>query len=488
MLITLSTSENQGGEPKAPLFRLPDTTLVLAASVYAGGGFGEKFVTQASFLVVLLLILVTSKRWMIPILATILVTSLIQPALIQSPPLLAAIFLCSKRPATAVLVLLGSAVQLIGGFNPYYLPLVLLPAAVFSLWKPKAVERPAFKGIATAMLLINLFPAFLITKSPEAHQGFAFPYRVDIAKMPGVLPPGNTYSSIDDHGDIAGSEIQVLEHDPGHGLAQFNWSQQRLWTQNQYYGSALLRIATELDGFLYSNLGCRVDNPDIRWLGEAHRSEYNSLIGKKGGKLVFSDSDFLTNGAIGYQKQLANAMFHRFSFAHFILFGTSIGFLLALWPRTRTVAMILLATVSISACIGLHNQVIDIRIVDDNAPWPHAKGIGGIGAEVDADRGIMTVARAGRARILGIGRDCSATHRDEKVIVMEGGSTVKIGSITFHALDLPLGNTDGITDAIPVRELGSNEPGKCIQKSGKIVLIGTNSARENWKAIYDASK
>jgi hypothetical protein len=69
---------------------------------------------------------------------------------------------------------------------------------------------------------------------------------------------------------------------------------------------------------------------------------------------------------------------------------------------------------------------------------------------------------------------------------MEGRSKVKIGSAVFEALDLPLGEKDGIIDAIPVRRQGDSE-GACVQDWQGVVIIGTNSARKNWKAIHEAA-
>jgi hypothetical protein len=147
-----------------------------------------------------------------------------------------------------------------------------------------------------------------------------------------------------------------------------------------------------------------------------------------------------------------------------------------------------MATVLLTACIAINFQTVDIRICDNQSPWPHSKGIGGIGSDVSDDSGIKTVSRSGRAQILGIARNAFGSHRNEKVIVMEGGSSVKIGQTTYEALDLPLGESDGIIDAIPIRRIGSDDLGKCLQKIESIVLIGTNSARSNSKTIYDAAK
>jgi hypothetical protein len=114
--------------------------------------------------------------------------------------------------------------------------------------------------------------------------------------------------------------------------------------------------------------------------------------------------------------------------------------------------------------------------------------VGGIASEFIGDYGVKTVARSGCAQVLGIARNSTGTHRNEKVIVLEGGSSVKIDNVTYEALDLPIGEAEGIIDAIPLRQKGEKHMGKCVQKIGNIMLIGTNSAKSNSKAIYEAIK
>jgi hypothetical protein len=342
--------------------------------------------------------------------------------------------------------------------------------------------------VTLLLLIVGILPTLTPQKSPLGHQGFAFPYRIDVAKRSNTISAASTYTSIDDHGDYTSAKVVVLEHDPPHRIATHNWSQKRLWSENQYFGAPLLRIATELDGFLYSNLGCRVDGLRIRLLGEGHRSEHNSILSKRSGQLFFSDSDMLNNGAIGYQKNLTEALFQRFSIAHGILVTSCACLILALWSRTKPFALPIMAICLLTICIAINLQTVDIRICDRQSPWPHSKGIGGIGAEISEETGIKTVSRNGKAKILAIARNASGSHRDEKVIVMEGSSFVKIGNTTYEALDLPMGNSDGIVDAIPIRQVGCDTPGKCLQKVGDFILIGTNSARTNSKLIYDAAK
>lgn len=474
-------------EPIAPPFLYQDAILAISAAIYAGGGFGQKFTAEAAFILTALLILVNSPKWGIIAIGGIIGLCLYEPALIQSPPLLGAILVFGKKPKHAILVLLGSALQLIGGFNPFYLPIILIPGILLAswAWTPK---NKLIQITALLLLAVGILPTLVPQKSPLGHQGFAFPYRIEIAKRPDASQAKSTYTSIDDHGDYESAQVMVLEHDPSHGIATHNWSQSRLWTENQYFGAPLLRIATGLDGFLYSNLGCRVDGPRIRLLGESHQTEHNSIISKRSGQLVFSDSDFLNNGAVGYQKNLTDALFQRFSIAHGILLGTTACLILTLWSRTKVIALPLTATVLMTVCIAINFQNVDIRICDTKAPWPHSKGIGGIGSDVSDESGIKTISRSGRAQILGIARNAIGSHRNEKVIVMEGGSSVKIGQTTFESLDLPLGNTDGIVDAIPIRRVGTNDPGKCRQKLENVLLIGTNSAKSNSKTIYDAAK
>jgi hypothetical protein len=408
--------------------------------------------------------------------------------LIQSPPLLATILLASNRPKHAILVLLGSALQFIGVINPFYLPVILIPVVVIASLRQCTPNNNSIRIAGALLIAINILPTLLPQKSPLAQQSLAYPYRIDVAKYSEFSSEGTTYASIDDHGEPDSAQIMVLEHDPPHGLATHNWSQSRLWTENQYFGAPLLRIATGLDGFLYSNLGCRVDGSRFRLLGEGHRTEHNSLVSKKSGQLVFSDSDFLINCAIGYQKNLIEALFERFSLAQAILLGTAFSCALSFWKCTKSFGIPIASVVALAACIAIYKQPVDIRICSSNAPWPHSKGVGGIGSEIEQESGIKTVSRYGKAQILAIARGSSATRRTEKVIVMEGNTSVIIGSTTYEAIDLPQGEVDGIIDAIPIRKQGSSETGKCIQKSGNVTLIGTNSARSNSKTIHAAAE
>lgn len=472
----------------APLFLSKDLAIGLVAAIYGGGGFGSKFITEASFICTCLLLLPKTPKLKAFMIGAIVVLGLLEPALMQSPMLVATLLLANDHGKSAILVLLGSALQLIGGYNPFYLPIYLIPV-VFAAASPLVVLNSRVVKIIGALLItVNIVPTVFPQQTPSGHQDFEPAYRIDIAKHYGAFDPVNTFTSIDDHGDHKSAKVMVLEHDPPHGLASHNWSQKRLWTNNQYFGAPLLRIAAVLDGFLYSNLGCRVDGLRLRLLGEAHAYEHNHHISKKSGKLVFSDSDYLTNGAIGYQKHLIDALFSKFSMAHAILFGTAICCALCFAQGSNAFAVPITVVVALATCISVHNQTIDIRICDTGAPWPHSKGVGGIASAVIDDYGIKTVARRGRAQVLGIARNSTGTHCNEKVIVLEGGASVKIGNVTFEALDLPMGESDGIIDAIPLRRKGENHLGKCIQKFGNVVLIGTNSAKSNSKAIYEAIK
>jgi hypothetical protein len=475
-------------EPAAPPFLLYDVLLAILCAVYCGGGFGIKFFTEAAFILIATLILVNSSKRGILFIGAIIVTSILLPALIQSPALLSTILFAGNRPKHAVLVLLGSALQFVGQINPFYLPVILIPiVAIVSMARLKCHDKCL--QVATIFLLsINILPTLFPQSTPQGHKGFEFPYQIEIAEHTNRSDNVKCYTSIDNYGDIDSAKILILEHDAPKDMASHNWIQRRSWTQNQYFGAPLFRIATSLDGFLYSNLGCRIDGSSFRYLGEAHREEHNDFISKKSGQIVFSDSDFLLNGSIGYQDNLIKSIFCRFSIAQLILLGTALSCAFSLWKITKSFAMPVAGIVALVSIIMMHSKTIDVRISSSSAPWPHSKGIGGLGSEIDETSGIKIVSRHGRAQILAIGRGSEATICIEKVVVMEGNSSVIIDGITYEALDLPQGNVEGIINAIPIRKKGETDNGKCIQKIGKITLIGTNSARSNSKIIYASIK
>ena len=472
----------------APPFFLCEISLAIASAVYAGGGFGIKFLTEGAFILIAALILVTSSKRGIVLIGVIIVSCILLPALIQSPALLSTIFFASSRPKHAVLVLLGSALQFIGQINPFYLPVILMPMVVIVSMERLRPQENVLKVAGLLLLSINVLPTLFPQSAPQGHKRFDFPYQIDIANHTDGSDSAETYTSIDDSGKTKSAQILVLEHDAPKNLATLNWIQKRSWVENQYFGAPLFRIATSLDGFLYSNLGCKIDGSSFRYLGEAHQKENNDFISSKSGKILYSDSDFLLNGAIGYQDNLIKSLFGRFSLAQVILLGTVISCLLSLWSLTKSYAVPVAVVVALIALIMMHSKAVDIRISSSSAPWPHSKGIGGIGSEVEKLLGIKIVSRHGRAQILAIGRGSTATVYTEKVVVMEGSSSVVIGGITYEALDLPQGNVDGIVNALPIRKKGATDNGKSIQKIGEITLIGTNSARSNSKIIYAAIK
>ena len=474
--------------PTAPPFSFNDVVIAITSTIYAGGGFGSRFITEAAFVITVATLLENNRKRDALGIAVILCLCVLMPALMQAAALIAAILLFCNRPKHAVVVLLGSTLQMLGGINPYYIPLILVPFTAIALIPKWNLPKKLTTTAVLFLLSLNLVPTLLPQEAPQGHQSFAFPYRIDVARNFQKGADHNTYTSIDDHGDPQSATVQVLEHDPPHNLATHNWSQKRLWTQNQYFGAPLYRIAAALDGFLYSNLGCRVNGPRLRLLGEAHRDEHNSIISSKNGKLVFSDSDFLNNGATGYQNQLNTALFNRFSIAHVILFGTAIAVLLATTAKAKVTVLPLITALALTTWFLMNHQKIDVRICATQAIWPHSKGVGGIGSEVTQETGIIMVARQGNARILAVGRDTNASLKSEKVIVMEGNSTVKVGNSTYEALDLPMGESEGIIDAIPIRKVGSKDSGKAILRTENVTMIGTNSARGNLKQIHDAAK
>jgi hypothetical protein len=472
----------------APPLLFNNGIIAITSAIYAGGGFGSRFITETAFFITLSTLLLCSRKRDATGIAVILGLCIFIPAFMQVAALMSTILIYCNRPKHAILVLLGSALQMLGGINPFYIPFILVPFIVISSVQKWNLPKKITATVSIILLGLNLAPTLVPQEAPRGHLSFAFPYRIDIATNFQKGDDPNTYTSIDDHGDFQSAKVQVLEHDPPHSLASHNWNQKRLWTENHYFGAPLYRIATALDGFLYSNLGCRVDGPQLRLLGEAHKDEYNSFISKKNGQLVFSDSDFLTNGAAGYQNQLNTALFRSLSIAHFILYGTAITALLVTIKKTKFIVIPLIATLALTTWFLINHQKIDIRICDTKPIWPHSKGVGGIGTEVNQEIGVITVGRHGRARILAVGRDSNASLKNEKVIVMEGNSTVKIGGYTYEAIDLPMGQSEGIMDAIPIRKLGSNELGKATLNLGIVKIIGTNSARNNLKKIHDAAK
>lgn len=460
--------------------------LVISIAIYAGGGFGQKFLVEAAFLVVLTLSAFSLRqKAKLGIIGAVAVVCILIPALIQASSLLAAILLMGGRTRNALFCLLGSTLQIVLPINPFYLPIVLFVFQVPFLFGKLHLPKRYLQWPIVVLLLINLIPALLPATAPLAHQEFPYPYRVDTGKWIDVVNKGISYSSMDDAGDLINASVYVLEHDPPHNLTQSNWQQQRLWCQNQYFGAEFLKIAAVLDGFVFSNLGCRINHRGLRLLGEAHDGEHNEFISRNLDRVIFSDSDFLTNGACGYQLNLINSLFRHISIAHFIFFSASLSCFALLFSNNTIMVGALMSITTIFPLVFTKNSKVDIKIIDNHAIWPHSPGVGGLGMDVDENTGIRSVSRNGKSQVLGIARDCTADYSGEKLIFMEGGSKIQINGVTFTSLDHPMGEEDGITDAIPIRN-SYDQTEKSRQKINDVILIGTNSARKNWRLIYDS--
>ncbi len=318
--------------------------------------------------------------------------------------------------------------------------------------------------------------------TPSGQNNFAFKYRINISDIFNTTK-ALTYTSIDNKGDKEKSEVYIIEHDSDLTDNQ-NWIQSRKWTSNYLYGSETLRTASRLDGYLFSNIGSHISNASLRLLGDATYNDKNSYLSIDSKAYYFSDSDFLTNSAVGYQKNLIESIFTLFSYSHILLFGLAVSCIIALFQHNHTHLLLYNILLLICFTYFYNIQKTSVKIISDREIWPHSNGIGGIGMEVNDKTGIIYISKYGQGQILCIGRNTFGKHSGEKVIVLEGGAKVNIDGETWVAPDYPLGENQGIKDALPVTREGEKIGSNSIVHVNDVCIIGTNSARINIDAIY----
>ena len=482
-LLNPSIEGGRKGEVKTPLFSYLDVALCIFASVVGGGGFGSRLIAESAFLGLLALLSLKSKNSVQIAIVLLGISGIFAPAILQCELFLVALLIISGKPFIGLILCLCTLSQMIGCINPFYIPAFGILFSLLLVLNKDKVNKIS-KTCLWVSISILAYTAFLQIPIPQGQSSFAFPYQIDPSSFIGKPYTSETYTSIDNKGDWKSAKVLVLEHDAPEPLRKFNWSQKRLWTENQLFGTPVLRIAVALDGYLFSNLGSRVDNSFFRFLGEAHYGESNSFISMKKGQFIFSDSDFLTNGAIGYQSNLINSLFQSYSLSHLIfLFSVICSFLSLILPSPWLLITCIAITSTISIAVPFFTRC-DVRIVSNTPIWPHSQGVFGLGNEPHEKDTVITTARYGQAKVLGVARNAIANHLSEKVVVLEGGAKVKIGDQVWQALDLPLGECDGIIDALPLQQIGAESKLQPRATANGVLIIGTNSARKNSEEIF----
>lgn len=459
------------------LFKL---SLVSAVAISAGGGLGWRAVSDLAFIATLGLIGASESNLKRLLIICISALSIIEPSIFQSNVFIASLLICFKHYKLTIIALASNLIQCIGHINPIYTPIYLL--IIYIIISCIHIKTIYLKCFIVLFLILNTFLNIIVIPSPKSQQAFDYKYRIDISDIT-RKDSAKTYTSIDNSGSMDNSEVYILEHD-SIKKTDGNWFQGRKWINTYLYGSELLRIATRMDGYLFSNLGSHIKAPSIRLLGEASYKTSNSYISIIKNSFYFSDSDFLTNSAVGYHKNLLESLFQRFSLSHVIIFGSVLSCIIGL-TNIKNTFLLFWNIALITIVVYIHsNQRINIKIVSDRDIWPHSNGVSGIGMEVNKKTGIKYTSKQGKADLLGIERYNTGIYNGEKVVILEGGAKVIINGITVTAPDYPLGENQGIIDAIPLlRSDIENESNSDISING-VRVIGTNSARLNFDAIF----
>ena len=233
------------------------------------------------------------------------------------------------------------------------------------------------------------------------------------------------------------------------GMAHGNYKQQAPWHANEFVGNQYWRFGVRKDGALISNLGGQLKPQGRVLLADPRESLLRPtlLASSRNGVTFLSDSDY-------WVARLAN---HQRS-----LLGVILGSWQELWRPVIANFFFVLGAVAASwslrlAAIGLFGIILSIAVPSSahgglrlaaSSGDPHDPARAwGVPRHL-ADLGMPTVVGNEGASVLIVEAGRSARKQSaERLVILEPGAKVTIGTVTIGADALPLGDASGIPDA-----------------------------------------
>lgn len=386
------------------------------------------------------------------------------------------------------------------GIMPYTEGFIVITFIIgcFAIWLPTSIRAIANVSLTFACLILTVFEIVSTPEScPDAisDNKIPFGYRVGetverVLNVNGsskskTLRPVRSLLPGDLPSSSAGS-INLIEHDQWKPYpmiaAEDNWHQREPWNENQLLGNQFWLAAIFQDGQFQSNLGGQaIGIGRVLLASPSHEDGVSCLAVERDNVLYLADSDYFCNGMAAYQPALlreifgSHAQFFRFRVLAILLLA--IGICLEIWsffPWCKAVASGL--TVGLFLCIPKPSTG-DVRLVG-NIFDPHETShtSGTLGALNDG--GICAVRGDLDAKMLVVAEGLSCSARNESVILLEPGASVKIGRDFVSANDVPLGAKDETVDARHLIINGKNI-GQAECSVAGIRVIGTGSPAKN---------
>lgn len=297
--------------------------------------------------------------------------------------------------------------------------------------------------------------------------------------------------------------LLLLEHDMvlrGGNVQEIDkveLQQNQPWFRNQLEGNQYALAAIEMDGYLASNLGGQMElegHEKVLLMSRAHHPHsglqtrtWPVLIEDRETRFL-NDSDPFVNRLAAYQRNFITEVVLGTANLRWTNIFTAVAAVLALFgARTPVVIAILCVFSTVAVLPEIVGLPGDVRIVGAVDSWPHDPSAtsGVLRALADADYPLISGTRQTTILVVGAGQK-AAPLETEKLVLLGPGSTLRVGSMTITAGELPIGTAAEILDG---RELwqGKQRLGPDAMV-GNIRIIGTGSpARQNWKRLLEPS-
>lgn len=297
------------------------------------------------------------------------------------------------------------------------------------------------------LLLISQFVVWPIEKPKETKAPPGYRIGNTVERIIGRnLQPTALLSYGNDKQEVTYNSTVYLDHDAPQEVSNANYRQPRPWGNNTLIGPEHLLFAVKRDSVYIFNLGARI-RPE---LGSKILSFYDSgevvpIIIQKNKKLIFADSDMLTDRLASYQHNLITAIAGTDLMTRSFFIASALMLLLTCFTKKNILFCVLFLGTYI-LFLHLEKKSGSVRYVGRDLKWAHSDlGYGLVRALQDQD--VMVTHGKKNSIILVVASKSTAVLSSERYVVLEPLAEVTIGNHLLKSLDLPLGTKDGVVDA-----------------------------------------
>lgn len=272
--------------------------------------------------------------------------------------------------------------------------------------------------------------------------------------------------------EIEDDTTYYLEHDAPTQFTDGNYYQKRPWGNNIILANETIQMAISRDGFLISNLGGKIRQGKHKIFMsfiEGFRSIPFAILDT--GKIIMSDSDFIADGLAPYQANLIKRITKTdYSYMCFHIFS-ALCILGVIFVKHE---LFIVLPILFYVFIYLWPIDGDVRFVGHRRYWPHTTLGEGVAKSMQ-DQGINAIFGSKNTSVLVVSTGNSAKWKNEKLIILEPMSKVKIGDKVYKSGSLELGFNNSIIDARDISVNGESL-GPLVNTNGiKIIATGSPS-------------